>query len=133
MQVTVLDCRTTPRGGLYVKLRLPSFGLILHDVRIRSPGGHLRVELPRRPVVDDSGQHKRGARDGDLLYVPAVSFDSRETGEAFTRAVLSAVRAAYPVALATIQSATGSVRHPTPSTIPTQPPSAAQPTTRSLQ
>lgn len=127
MQVEVLDCRTTPNACLYVKLRLP-FGLILHDVRIRSPGGHFRVDPPRRPVIDDSGQQKRGTRDGDLLYVPAVSFDSRETGEAFTSAVLSAVRAAYPVALATIQSATGSVRHPTPGTIPSQPPSAAQPT-----
>lgn len=84
----------------FARVRMPS-GVILHDVGIykkdlkkdgkawATPGG--------KPILGRDGTQMRG-RDGKALWVPVVSFATKEGRDKFSAVVVAAIEAAHPEA-----------------------------------
>jgi hypothetical protein len=98
--VTVEEFRPVVRNSLrgFVRVRLPS-GMILHDVTLHSQAGKTWASPPGRPQVGADGAQMRDP-DGKLLYVPTVTFATSADRAVFSRAVVAAVSARDPEALA---------------------------------
>jgi hypothetical protein len=88
--------RNTLRG--FAKVRIPS-GIIFHDVAIHRQADVAWASPASKPLLNRDGQHMKDA-SGKAQWVPIVSFTSRELRDKFSAAVIDALRASRPEALA---------------------------------
>lgn len=96
----ILDWRPVRRGALrgFATIALPS-GMILRDVPIFGAAAGSRAGAPAKPMIGRDGATMRDD-DGKVRYSPIVEFTDRSAQDRFSRAVLDALAAAHPEALA---------------------------------
>ena len=101
MIVLVDDFRPIERNTLrgFARVTLPELGLIVHDVAIHVREAKAWASPPSRPMLGRDGTQLRDPA-GKVQFAPTISFTSRGDQDAFSQAVLDAVRAARPEALA---------------------------------
>ncbi len=88
--------RNTLRG--FARVRLPE-RIVLHDCAVHMREGKAWASPPGRPTVGRGGTQMRDAT-GKPSFTPAISFTSRADADAFSAAVIDAVRTKHPEALA---------------------------------
>lgn len=100
MLVQIEDFRPMLRNTLrgFARVRLPE-GLVLHDVAVHARDAKTWASPPGRPMVGRDGQQMKDAA-GKLQFVPTLSFTTRADQDAFSTAIVTAVRAAHPEVLA---------------------------------
>jgi hypothetical protein len=81
----------------FCRVRMPS-GLIFHDVSVHQQGDSAWASPSAKPQVGRDGTHIK--KDGKPQHSRVVSFASKELRDKFSDAILGALRAAYPEALA---------------------------------
>jgi hypothetical protein len=86
--------RNTLRG--FATIKVPDIRMRVKDVAIHVKNGSQWAALPAKPQIRD-GQVI--TKDGKAQYVPILEFTDRNTGDAFSRAVIDAVLRAHPQAL----------------------------------
>jgi hypothetical protein len=97
--LNVADFRPLARNTLrgFVTVILPD-GMRLHDCAVHVREGRAWASPPGRPIIGRDGAQLRGA-DGKPQFQPTVTFTSRADQDAFSGAVIEAVRRAHPEAL----------------------------------
>jgi hypothetical protein len=93
--------RNTLRG--FVRVRMPS-GVIFHDVGIHQQGPTAWASPASKPRLDRANQQMRDAA-GKLLWLPLVTFETRELRDRFSGAIIEALREAHPRALDAVPAA----------------------------
>jgi hypothetical protein len=88
--------RNTLRG--FARVRLPA-GLILHDVAVHIHDGKPWASPPGRPMIGRDGTQMRDAA-GKMQFNPVLTFAGRADQDAFSAAVIEAMRAAHPGVMA---------------------------------
>ena len=88
--------RNTLRG--FARVRVPS-GMIFHDVAIHQKDGATWAAPSSKPMVGRDGTAIKAA-DGRISYSPVVSFANKELRDRWSAAVIAALQARYPDALA---------------------------------
>jgi hypothetical protein len=88
--------KNTLRG--FATVRMPS-GVVFHDVTIHAKNGSAWASPASKPQLDRTGQHMKG-NDGKGLWLPVVTFASKEARDRFSEVVIAALRASRPDALA---------------------------------
>ena len=98
--VQIRDWRPMRKGSLlgFAKVELPS-GMILNDVTVLYGDRGAWASPPSKPMIDRDGIAMKDA-NGKLKYTPIIEFASKEIRERFSNAVVEALRAAHPEALA---------------------------------
>ena len=98
--IQIRDWRPLRKGSLvgFVKVELPS-GMILNDVTVLSGDRGAWASPPSKPMIDRDGIAMKDA-NGKLKYSPVIEFASKEVRERFSNAVVEALRAKHPEALA---------------------------------
>jgi DNA-binding cell septation regulator SpoVG len=82
----------------FCTIELPP-GLILSDLPVMiGSDGNLWVALPSKPVLDESGRHKRDV-NGKPEYQPIGKWVSRQLSDQFSARVISLIDEQYPGAL----------------------------------
>jgi hypothetical protein len=99
-QAIVEEFRPMRRNTLlgFARIRMPS-GTIFHDVNVHCSNGQYWASPASKPQIGRDGTQLRGT-NGKPLYVPVVTFATKELRDRFSAAVVEAVRAAHPEALA---------------------------------
>jgi hypothetical protein len=100
MQVIIEEFRPLARNTLrgFARVRLPE-GIIVHDIAVHVRDGEPWASPPGRPMVGRNGTPLKDAA-GKARFSPTISFVSRADQDAFSRAIIAAMRAAHPAALA---------------------------------
>jgi hypothetical protein len=100
MTVIIEEFKPLRRNSLrgFVRVRMPS-GVTFHDVSVHCSNGTYWASPASKPQINRDGACLRG-KDGKILYVPIVSFASRELRDKFSVAVIDATRLAHPEAFA---------------------------------
>ncbi len=80
----------------FARVRMPS-GVIFHDVGIYKKDGKAWATPSGKPLLGRDGTQMRG-RDGKALWVPIVSFASKEVRDKFSSAIIAAIEATHPEA-----------------------------------
>lgn len=92
----------TPRSGRtlrgFASVRVGR-GMILRDLSVHVGDGKRWVGMPGKPIVGRDGSVHRDAA-GKVKYTPIVEWTDREAADRFRHAVLAAVEAEHPEALA---------------------------------
>jgi DNA-binding cell septation regulator SpoVG len=98
--VKILDWRPMQKGALrgFAKIALPS-GMIISDVTVLTAERGPWVSPPSKPMVGRDGIALRDD-GGKMKYSPIIEFTSRERRDQFSAAVLAALAALHPDALA---------------------------------
>jgi hypothetical protein len=78
----------------FARVRMPS-GVVFHDVGIYKKDGKAWATPSGKPMLGRDGTQMRG-RDGKAIFVPIVSFATKETRDRFSNAVLEALRVSHP-------------------------------------
>jgi hypothetical protein len=90
--------RNTLRG--FAVVIIEPLGLRIDDVHVHSSdAGVAYAILPSKPQVKPDGTVLR-RDDGRIAYAPILKFTTREASDRFSTAVVAAVQARYPEALA---------------------------------
>jgi hypothetical protein len=99
VSATIEEFKPLSKNSLrgFAHVRMPS-GVIFHDVSIHNSSGAWWASPASKPQINRDGMCLRG-RDGKILYVPIVSFASRELREKFSNSIIEAMRTAHPEAL----------------------------------
>jgi hypothetical protein len=99
-QVIIEEFRSLPHNSLlgFARVRMPS-GMIFSDCAINWTAGRYWAAPASKPQVNRDGVCLRG-KDGKILYVTIVGFASKELRDKFSDAILDALRASHPEALA---------------------------------
>ena len=87
--------KNTLRG--FARVRLPE-GIVLHDVAVHVRDGKAWASPPGRPAVGRDGVQLRDAA-GKASFTPTITFNCRADADAFSAAIVGAVRARHPEAL----------------------------------
>lgn len=97
--IKILEGRSQVKGSLraIVKVQLAS-GMILHEVLLLEPNGRVWASPGSKPRVIQ-GQHVTG-KGGKPAWDQLVSFASKSLRDAFSDAIVDAVRAQNPALLA---------------------------------
>jgi hypothetical protein len=100
IDIEITEFRPLVRGALrgFVTLRVPEWGIRIHDCTVCVSGDAAWVSPPGRSSVDSGGTALRGD-DGKIKYAQTVSFDSRERRSSFSDAAIAALLAKFPRAL----------------------------------
>jgi hypothetical protein len=85
-------CRGSLRG--FCTARLPS-GMILHEVAVHHRDGFWWASPASKPMLSKDGTALRDDA-GKVRYAPIVSFETKQTRDRLSRAVVDALRRAYP-------------------------------------
>lgn len=98
-QFVVEEFSSVERGSLrgFATIRAPS-GIVFHSVGIYQKEGAAWASPPSRPKLGRDGAQMRD-REGKLLWLPVVSFASKDVRDRFSAAVIEALRASNPEAL----------------------------------
>jgi hypothetical protein len=75
---------------------MPS-GVIFHDVGIYKKDGKAWANPSGKPMLSRDGMQMRG-RDGKALWVPVVSFASKDVRDRFSGCIVAAIEATHPEA-----------------------------------
>ena len=99
LTVTCLDWKPLRKGSLlgFAKIRVAELRLAIFDIAVHRKNDAQWVQLPARPWVE-AGELVRNEA-GKIQYLPIAEFDGREVRDAFSAAVIRAVRAYAPGAL----------------------------------
>jgi hypothetical protein len=81
----------------FARVRLPS-GMVLHDVAVHRRHSVTWASPASKPQLNREGVQLKGP-DGKGLWVPIVSFATRELRDRFSSQVIAALRASHPDAL----------------------------------
>ena len=94
--VTISDWKPRQSGTLrgFLTAHLPS-GMVLHEVGIHTRNGSWWATPASKPMVGKDGLVLRD-ETGKVRYSPLVSFDSRQTRDRLSQAVVDALRRAHP-------------------------------------
>ena len=97
--MVIEEFKATARNSLvgWCRVRAPS-GMVLHGVGVFASDGRAWVTAPSKPKIGRDGAPMRSA-DGKPLYIPAVSFATKDAYLRFSFAVIEALRLAHPDAL----------------------------------
>ena len=87
--------KNTLRG--FARVRLPS-GLVLHDVAIHQRDGTAWASPASKPMLNRDG-HQMKDQNGKLMWLPIISFTSREVRDRLNTAILDALHQSHPEAL----------------------------------
>jgi hypothetical protein len=100
MPVALLAWKPITKGSLrgFARVRLGK-ALIIHDVPVLSSNGRAWVALPGKLVINVEGTVARDEK-GKQRYIPILEWADRAAGDRFSAAVLAAIRAEHPDALA---------------------------------
>ena len=79
----------------FADVLLPQTHLRIHDVALHEKGGRRWAQLPAKPQINREGVVLRDEA-GKPRYARILAFESREAGDAFSRAVIAAVLAHSP-------------------------------------
>jgi hypothetical protein len=98
--VSLLDWRPFRRGTLrgFITAELRS-GLIIHEISVFAMNGKAQCALPSKPLLDREGRAVLDA-SGKRRYAEIIAFSSKETRDHFSAAIIAALLAAHPEALA---------------------------------
>jgi hypothetical protein len=88
--------RNTLRG--FATIHIDELALTIHDVAVHAKGPTAWAALPARPWV--KGTEVVTDANGKIQYSPILEFGSKEVRDAFSAAVIRAVRDRFPDALA---------------------------------
>jgi hypothetical protein len=88
--------RNTLRG--FARVRVPS-GTIFHDVTIHQKDDAVWASPASKPMIGRDGTAIKDEA-GKITYAPVVTFSSREIRDRWSSAVIEALRASHPEALA---------------------------------
>jgi hypothetical protein len=99
-RVALLEFRPFVRGTLrgFCKIRIGK-SLVINDVSVHTSHGKHWASLPGKPLLSGDGTALRDA-EGKIRYVPMLEWSSRDARDAFSAAVVEAVRAEHPGAFA---------------------------------
>jgi hypothetical protein len=99
VQAIIEDWKPLHRYSLlgFARVRMPS-GVIFHDVSVHRSNASFWASPAAKPQIGRNGTQLR-ARDGKGLFVPVVSFATKELRDRFSAAVITALQAAHPEAL----------------------------------
>jgi hypothetical protein len=100
MTITIEEFKPLRNNNLigFARVRMPS-GVIFHDVSVHNSNGSWWASPASKPQINRDGVCLRG-KDGRILYIPIVSFSSRELRDKFSTGVIDAMRLAHPEAFA---------------------------------
>lgn len=100
MPVALLEWRPVTKGALrgFARVRLGR-ALVIHDIPVLCSNGRVWVTLPGRPIINADGTVARGEK-GKARYVPILEWADRRSADRFGDAVLAAIKAEHPDALA---------------------------------
>jgi hypothetical protein len=100
MPVALLDWKPITKGALrgFARVRL-GCALVIHDIPVLCSNGRAWATLPSKPII---GADSTVARDekGKTRYAPILEWADRAAADRFGAAVLAAIRAEHPNALA---------------------------------
>lgn len=98
--IKILDWRPLTKGALrgFAKIELPS-GMLIADVTILSGNNGPWASPPSKPQVGRDGAVIKDAA-GKARYTPIIEFASKDVRDRWSNAVIEALRAAHPGALA---------------------------------
>lgn len=80
----------------FAKICLPS-GVIFHNVAIHQQGSETWAAPSRALCLDRNGQQQRDA-DGKSVWLPVVTFSSKQLRDKFSAMVIAALKARHPQA-----------------------------------
>jgi hypothetical protein len=94
--IVISDWKPRQSGTLrgFLTAHLPS-GMILHEVSIHTRSGAWWASTASKPMVGKDGVVLRD-ETGKVRYLPIVSFDSKQTRDRLSQAVVNALRQAHP-------------------------------------
>jgi hypothetical protein len=95
-QVVIEEFKPVPRNSLlgFARVRMPS-GVVFHDVSIHNSNGTYWASPSAKPQIGRDGTQLKGT-NGKPLYVPVVSFATKELRDKFSVSVVDALRVAHP-------------------------------------
>jgi hypothetical protein len=90
--VVVEDFRTLERNSLrgFLKVRVPAVDMIFDGIALHEKDGRYWTQLPSRPMLDPSGEVVKD-EDGKVKYMRMAWFNSRESADRFSAAVIAAL------------------------------------------
>jgi hypothetical protein len=94
--VTISDWKPRQSGTLrgFCTAHLPS-GMILHEVGIHTRNGSWWAAPTSKPMLSREGTALRDESD-KIRYAPIVSFNTKQTRDRLSHAVVDALRRAHP-------------------------------------
>jgi hypothetical protein len=97
--ITIEEFRPFLKNSLigFCRVRMPN-GLVFHDVSVHRQGDAVWASPSAKAQIGRDGTHIK--KDGKPQYSPVVSFASKEVRDKFSDAILGALRASHPEALA---------------------------------
>ncbi len=100
LPILVSDWKPLRKGALrgFCIATLPS-GMILHEISVFATNGKAWCSPPSKPMVGRDGKVIVGD-NGKTKYVPLIEFVDRPTRDRFSDAIIAALLAAHPEALA---------------------------------
>jgi len=84
----------------FAAIKIHDLRLIVRDVGIHERDGRCWAQLPAKPVIKDGMPVQDNA--GRLAYFPMMEFETRAVADAFSAAVVAAVRETDPEAFADV-------------------------------
>src|SRR5271157_3650071 len=81
----------TTRCNAYIgvcSVALPDIGIEIFEIAIFFVAGRVKVQIPARPILDETGTRMLGP-DGKALYVRVLRFIADESQKAFEEAVIA--------------------------------------------
>ena len=99
-EIVVSDWKPLCKGALrgFLTATLPS-GLVIHEISVLVSNGNAWCSPPSKPMLDRNGRVMLDD-GGRRRYSPVIEFQSKELRARFSDAVIAALLAAHPEALA---------------------------------
>lgn len=91
--VEIVSFKEMDRNSLrgFVTVRIRALRLKIVDCTVNDSSGRRWIGLPGKAQINRDGEVIR--KDGKVQYTPTCGFDSKEVGDAFSAAVLTALDA----------------------------------------
>ena len=97
LEIECVEFRPLEKGSLlgFATIRVPAMRLTIKDIAIHRSGDREWAQLPAKPQLDRD--RNLVVKDGKVQYVTILQFDTKEVADAFSAAVLNAVKNRVPV------------------------------------
>src|SRR5690349_5144333 len=86
----------------FCRARMPS-GMVIHDIGIHYRDGRIWASPASRPMIGRDGVAAR--EGGKVKYMQVISFVSKQTRDAWSQAILDALREVHPEAVPALDGA----------------------------
>lgn len=99
--IEIVEWKPVSKGSLrgFATVRLRN-GLSIADVTVHTSHGKAWASFPSKPMLDRDGVQKKDQTTGKPKWVPILSWPDRDTSDRFSAAVIAALEAAHPGAVA---------------------------------